>query len=140
MDYPVLAKPISQQVLKKLNASLEGVDIVVHQDALLDIVEKIQKFTNDVIKNAKHLIGPELPEPNENFVNATENRDMEMKSPRPKLQRQTSRKMSFATTVQVARWGKRAKRSLARQNVEEYPTDLKVRIITYPNRATNSRG
>ena len=81
MDCPVLAKPISQQVLKKLNASLEGVDIVVHQDALLDIVEKIQKFTNDVIKNAKHLIGPELPEPNENFVNATENRDMEMKSP-----------------------------------------------------------
>ena len=54
MDCPVLAKPISQQVLKKLNASLEGVDIVVHQDALLDIVEKIQKFTNDVIKNAKH--------------------------------------------------------------------------------------
>ena len=131
MDYPVLAKPISQQVLRKLDASLEGVDIVIHQNALLDIVEKIQKFTNDVLKNAKHLIGTELQEQNENFVNATEN-NVEIKSPKPKFQRQNSRKMSFATTVQVARWGKRAKRSIARQNsvLEEHPTELMVSTVT----------
>ena len=96
-----------------------------------ELVEKIQKFTNDVVKNAKHLIGTELQEQNENFVNATEN-NVEIKSPKPKFQRQNSRKMSFATTVQVARWGKRAKRSISRQNsvLEEHPTELMVSTVT----------
>ena len=138
----ILAKPINQQVFQDLVANLEGVDIVIHQNALLDIAEKTTKFYEQVIKNAKHLIGPEAPEQNgDKFNNDTETIEQikppepKPMSPKPKFQRMNSRKMSFvkvATSAQVAnRFVKKAKTSVSRQNsaLEELPTDLKVRKI-----------
>merc|ERR1711971_618533 len=122
-------------------ANLEGVDIVIHQNALLDIAEKMTKFYEQVIKNAKHLIGPEAPEQNgDKFNNYTETieetKPPEPKpmSPKPKFQRMNSRKMSFvkaATSVQVAnRFVKKGKSSVSRQNsVVELPTDLKMSAV-----------
>ena len=138
----ILAKPINQRVFQDLVANLEGVDIVIHQNALLDITEKMTKFYEQVIKNAKHLIGPEAPEQNgDKFNNYTEQTIEQTKppepkpmSPKPKFQRMNSRKMSFvkaATSVQVANRLRKAKTSVSRQNsaLEELPTDLKVRKI-----------
>ena len=138
----ILAKPINQRVFQDLVANLEGVDIVIHQNALLDIAEKMTKFYDQVIKNAKHLIGPEAPEQNGDKFNnyaetIEETKPPEPKpmSPKPKFQRMNSRKMSFvkaATSVQVAnRFVKKGKTSVSRQNsaLVELPTDLKVRKI-----------
>ena len=118
----LLALPVSQQVLKKLDAKLAGVDIVVHQNALLDIVDKIEKFTNEVIKNAKNLYVPEKPV--EAIVEVAK-----PAPPKPKLSRANSRKMSFGTSVKIAQWGARAKKSVARKKsiIEEHPKDLEVR-------------
>jgi len=140
----ILAKPINQRVFQDLVANLEGVDIVIHQNALLDIAEKMTKFYEQVIKNAKHLIGPEAQEQNgDKFNNYTETieetKPLESKpmSPKPKFQRMNSRKMSFvkaATSVQVAnRFVKKGKTSVSRQNsaLVELPTDLKVRKIQH---------
>ena len=140
----ILAKPINQRVFQDLEAKLAGVDIVVHQNALLDIAEKMTKFYEQVIKNAKNLIGPEALEQNgdksNNYMETIEQTkppEPKPMSPKPKFQRMNSQKMSFvkaATSAQMAnRFVKKAKTSVSRQNsaLEELPTDLKVRKIEH---------
>ena len=43
-------------VLKKLDVQLAGVDIIVHQNAILDIIGKVNKFTDEVMSNTRNLI------------------------------------------------------------------------------------
>ena len=66
---------------------------MIHQDALIDIAEKVQKFVEQVSKNAKNLMaGPEtLEQTGDKLNNSTENQNSGPMSPKPKLQRAVSR-------------------------------------------------
>ena len=107
-------------VLKKIDVNFSSVDIVVHQDALMDIVDKINKFTDEVLNNTKNLLVlqeselPISPKPD---------------SPEPrKFQRRNSvmkfipGKVSLKTAVIASNWASKAK---MKQNLKN-PVDLKV--------------
>ena len=107
-------------MLKKIDVNFSSVDIVVHQDALMDIVDKINKFTDEVLNNTKNLLVlqeselPISPKPD---------------SPEPrKFQRRNSvmklipGKVSLKTAVIASNWASKAK---MKQNLKN-PVDLKV--------------
>ena len=54
-----------ENTLKKLEVQFAGVDIVIHQNAIMDLVEKINKFTDEIKLSAKNLlevVPEDLPE------------------------------------------------------------------------------
>ena len=57
-------------VLKNLNVQFANIDIMIHQNAILDLTEKINKFADELKSNAKNLL-VEVPEEPERVESAS---------------------------------------------------------------------
>ena len=59
-----------ENVLKSLNVQFANIDIMIHQNAILDLTEKINKFADELKSNAKNLL-VEVPEEPERVESAS---------------------------------------------------------------------
>ena len=119
-------------VLKKLDVRMNSVFVNFHQDAVLDIIEKITKFVLEVSSNAKHLLASPgkidaTQKTEERPANVTVGEDEpDTIEPSVQLRRQnarrtsTRRKASVRGPVNLARWAFKAKKkvSLKQEEVE----------------------
>ena len=106
-------------VLKKIDVNFSSVDIVVHQDALMDIVDKINKFTDEVLNNTKNLLILQESEPISPKPDSPEPRKFQRKNSVKKF---IPSKVSLKTAVIASNWASKAKMKQSMKN----PVDLKV--------------
>ena len=125
------SSPKYDNVLKKLEVNLKSVKVNCHQDAILDVIDKVNKFIDEVKSNAKHLLAED---PNESLGRmASVNEDEEVKHQqhpsKPPLKKQTSwshRRLSMKTPANLSRWAFRAKKSLSMMEEKEEEVEMRI--------------
>ena len=104
--------------MKKIDVHFSSVDIVVHQDALMDIVDKINKFTEEVLNNTKNLL---VMQEQPDFA------DSPRDSPEPrKLSRKSSVRLPAKARWRAAGNAVKLSNKVMRMRSEDSPVNLKV--------------
>lgn len=124
-----------ESVAKKVEVDMNKVRVNLHQDAILDLVQKLTKFANEVSANAKNLLNsPSVEEPpdeaskgqNISAQGQSQGQSQEV-GIYNKRQRRLSRRISIRTTANIGRWAFRAKRSVSLRD-DDKEIDLKVEV------------
>ncbi len=123
---------VHKGILKNVDVNFTSVDITIHQNAIMDLVEKVNKFIDEVSKNAKNLM-KEIPEQAQHHSQQQRPpSSLDEAGPRtPVLRRKDTRKLSrrisFQTTAKIGSWSARAKlRASKSTETKEEPIDVKV--------------
>ncbi len=125
---------VHQSVLKKVEARLNSVHVNCHQDAIMDLVQKILKFVNELSSNAKRLLATAAEEKKKALEKMPSSPRPAEDEPDPNVaggsgevvlrrqnasKRRLSQSMSVRTATNLSRWAFRAKKRRESMHLEE---------------------
>ncbi len=122
---------VHRSVLKKVEAKVSSVHVNFHQDAVLDLADKIAKFVTEVSSNAKRLLATtaapaaaQRPPERQVSVVAEDEPDPNVSGDvvlrrQNASKRRLSKSLSVRTAANISRWAFRAKRRRESMHLEE---------------------